>query len=74
MPDGGSDRDERLTDEYSASQEEIARHSHDTGGDAPAAASIAEREALARGDRPLFEDIEDDGPDETGDGPPRKPR
>ncbi len=46
------------SDEHSASQEEIARHSQGTGGDAPAAASLAEREALARGDEPFFEDVE----------------
>lgn len=49
------------TDEYGASQDEIARHSRDTGGDAPAAASLAEREALARGEEPLFENGEDEG-------------
>lgn len=49
---------EEDTSEYSGSQEEIARHSRDTGGDAPAAASLAQREALARGDEPFFEDVE----------------
>lgn len=60
MLSGRQDPHETSPDEYSASQEEIARHSRDTGGDAPAAASLAEREALARGDRPLFEDIDED--------------
>ncbi len=35
-------------------QEELARRSRDTGGDAPAAASIEEREAVARDEDDLF--------------------
>lgn len=58
MATGRRDCDE-TADEYGASQEEIARHSRDTGGDAPAAASLADREALARGESPLFENGED---------------
>ncbi|MFN2556285.1 MAG: hypothetical protein ABR592_05330 [Nitriliruptorales bacterium] len=50
---------EEAPDDYSASQEEIARHSLDTGGDAPAAASLAQREALAREEEPFFERDED---------------
>ncbi len=65
-----ADRDEKPADEYSASQEEIARHSHDTGGDAPAAGSIAEREAIARGDRPLFDNDENSDPTATEGEPP----
>lgn len=59
MPAGIREPDETPTDEYNASQEEIALHSRDTGGDAPAAASLAEREELARGENPLFDDVED---------------
>ncbi len=36
--------------ELELDQEELARRSRDTGGDAPAAASIEEREAVARDD------------------------
>lgn len=35
-------------------QEELARRSRDTGGDAPAAASIEEREAVARDNDEFF--------------------
>lgn len=58
MSSGTVDPDEEATSQYSGSQEEIARHSRDTGGDAPAAASLAQREALARGDEPFFEDAD----------------
>lgn len=38
------------------SQEELNRESRSTGGDAPAAGSIAEREAIAADDDHLFDD------------------
>ncbi len=55
----GERNHDQAADEYSGSQEEIARHSRSTGGDAPAAASLAERESLARGEEPFFTDDED---------------
>ncbi len=66
MSSGTVDPDEAATSEYNRSQEEIARHSRDTGGDAPAAASLAQREALARGDEPFFEDVETSDADTEG--------
>ena len=50
------DRDhEPAPEEQERSQEELARTSRDTGGDAPAAASIEEREAVARDEDGLFD-------------------
>lgn len=40
--------------ELELDQEELARRSRDTGGDAPAAASIEEREAVARDNDEFF--------------------
>ncbi len=68
MSSGTRDPEEAAADEYRASQEEIARHSHGTGGDAEAAASLAEREALAHGDEPFFENIEASDSDSEGKG------
>lgn len=61
--DGATDE---AADEYSGSQQEIAQHSRGTGGDAPAAASLAEREALARGEEPFFRNEEDVAFDDEG--------
>jgi hypothetical protein len=48
--------DPDAADPVEASDEpEAARDSRDTGGDAEAAASVEEREAVARGDDDLFE-------------------
>ncbi len=58
---------EEAADEYNGSQEEIAQHSRGTGGDAPAAASLAQREALARGEEPFFSNEEDVPCDEEHD-------
>lgn len=43
-----------------ASQDELNRRSRATGGDAPAAGSIDEREAVATDDDELFEDDDED--------------
>ena len=47
---------EPAPEEQQRSQEELNRTSRDTGGDAPAAASIEEREAVARDEDDLFEE------------------
>lgn len=47
---------EPAPEEQQHSQEELNRTSRDTGGDAPAAASIEEREAVARDEDDLFEE------------------
>jgi hypothetical protein len=50
MTDAGEDED----------QQEVARSSRETGGDAPAAASIEEREAVATDTDDLVDDDSDD--------------
>lgn len=47
---------EPAPEEQQRSQEELNRTTRDTGGDAPAAASIEEREAVAQDENELFED------------------
>lgn len=61
------DRDEEL--------ERLARESRMTGGDAPAAGSIAEREAVAEGGDGFTDDDEeeDDGGDERREGEADEP-
>lgn len=49
-----ADKD-RPPPEQEKSQEELNRESRATGGDAPAAGSIEEREAVARDEDELFE-------------------
>ena len=49
-------------DEQSKSQEELDRTSRATGGDAPAAGSIEEREAVAEDEDELFDGGEDRHP------------
>ena len=47
---------EPAPEEQQRPQEELNRETRDTGGDAPAAGSIEEREAVARDDDELFEE------------------
>lgn len=47
---------EPAPEEQQRSQEELNRTSRDTGGDAPAAASIEEREAVARDEDGFFDE------------------
>lgn len=47
---------EPAPEEQQRSQEELNRTTRDTGGDAPAAASIEEREAVAQDEDELFEE------------------
>ncbi|MFP4311583.1 MAG: hypothetical protein ACLFS9_06315 [Nitriliruptoraceae bacterium] len=58
MPDeirrpNGEDR-EPAPEEQRRSQEELNRTGRETGGDAPAAASVEEREAVAKDEDELF--------------------
>lgn len=49
-------RDDADADDTGGDQDDVARSSRDTGGDAPAAASIDEREAVATDSDDLMED------------------
>lgn len=64
-PDG---RDhEPAPEEQQRSQQELARRSRGTGGDAPAAGSLEEREALARDEDDTWE-TDGGETDDGGDG------
>lgn len=56
MTDASSDAEDRREDQADEEQDDAARRSRDTGGDAPAAASIKEREAAARDETPFGDD------------------
>jgi hypothetical protein len=65
-PDAGAPDDpprdpaeEAAVEEQERSQEELNRTSRATGGDAPAAASVDEREAVAADEDELFDDDAD---------------
>lgn len=57
QPNGSSEQDELPRP---AEQDEVARRSRDTGGDAPAAASMEEREAVAEDTDDLFGEQDED--------------
>lgn len=65
MADEGREGDEGLAEDQSESRK--------TGGDAPAAGSISEREEVAEGDGP-FSDDEDEKDEEDADGAPGQDR
>lgn len=55
--------DERTADAADGDQEREARESRETGGDAPAAGSIEEREAVAEDRDDEFDDDDDEDED-----------
>jgi hypothetical protein len=56
--DDWDDFDSRRSGAETPGQEEVARESRQTGGDAPAAGSIEEREAVARDEDEPFDEQE----------------